>query len=165
MRNLLFLSTVLLSLSGCLSNDVLDKDLDDTNFKESSFYTSGDFNRLFGLTVVSTDFVVVTSPLGDTACRPTYTLRLNQNFVEGLSQEWSDQIAITLYKDENVNPEDGHEYVFNSNYDQTFEFAGKAVDCDATSSEIDARLVLIAPTGGRATASIQRTTLAIEIVR
>ncbi len=161
MRNFILLLIISTSLFGCLNNDVLDKDLDNTNFKESSFYISGDFDQKFGFTVQNVELKTITGPLGDVLCKPRYTLRLNDDFVARLNQEWSDEVVLSLYKDELVENPDVVLY-FDSDYGQSFEFAGKAIDCNATTSDLQARFVLVAPNTGRATASIERKTVTIN---
>jgi len=163
MRNFILLLIASFAISGCLNNDVLDKDLEDTNFKESDFYTSGNFDSQFSFTIEDVQLKTIVNPTdpSDTLCVPTYTLRLNDNFVQNLEQEWSDQVILELYKDGVPKDDDGVEFSFTSNYGQSFQFTGKAIECNATSSEVQARLFLIAPNTGRATASILRKIIPI----
>lgn len=163
MRNFILFSIGLLSLAGCLKHDVLDKDLDKTNFQESDFYTSGDFSREFGFTVENVDLKTIVNPIdpNDILCKPTYTLRLNDDFVSDLSKEWSHEIVLKLYEDQSTFEEDSVTYSFHVNYGQSFEFVGKAIECNATSSDLDARIILIAPNNGRATATLERRTIPI----
>lgn len=161
MRNFIFLIISIFSLSACLNNDILDKDLDNPNFQESDFYTSGDFHREFGFTVDSKTVTIITSQWGDTLCKPIYTLRLNDDFVQDLEKEWSGEIVLKLYADKSTFETDSVTYDFHHDYGQPFQFAGKSIDCDASSSDLDARITLIAPNTGRVTASIERKTLNI----
>lgn len=163
MRSFIFLLITSLSITACLNNGVLDKDKENSNFKESDFYTSGDFDRQFNFTVENVDLKTIVNPNdpSDILCEPTYTLRLNDNFAARLNAEWSDQIIITLFADELTADDKGIEFVFNKNYGQSIQFSGQAIECNATTSELGARLVLMAPNTGRATASITRKTLKI----
>lgn len=161
MRNFILLTITSITLLGCLKKDMLDKDLDNSNFKESNFYTSDDFDNQLGFVVDNTTLRIITSPLGDTLCSPTYTLRLNENFVANLNKEWSDKVILKLYQDKSTQEVDSVTYVFPSNYGQTFLFTGKGIECNATTSNLDARLILEAPKG-RATASVGRKTININ---
>src|SRR5690606_41192346 len=71
-RSLLFPYTTLFR---SLNNDVLDKDLEDTNFKESDFYTSGNFDSQFSFTIEDVQLKTIVNPTdpSDTLCVPTYT--------------------------------------------------------------------------------------------
>lgn len=164
MRNSILLLAVTFSLFGCLKNDVLDKDLESSNFKESDFYTSGDFQNQFGFTIESVKLKTIVNPNdpSDILCEPTYTMRLIDSFLAGLNEGWSDKIILKLYQSNTTLEVDSVTYVLYPNYNQEFLFKGQAIECNATTSKLDARLVLEAPTTGRATASIDRKTVNIS---
>jgi len=157
MQKILYILITGLCLSACLKKDILDEDLNDPNFQESDFFTSGEFNSQFDFIIESVDLKTIVNPTdpNDIRCEPTYTLRLNDNFVTGLTKEWSNKVVLKLYQDSLTPPRDAVTFEFNDNYGQSIKFEGTDIECNATSSDLEAAIFLFAPSG-RATASIER---------
>lgn len=150
MKKLLYIFGILAIATACLTNDILDKDLDDTNFQESDFFLSGNFASGFKITY-TTIRVDTIEGNSDPRCKPIYTLHLDPSYSQQLAENWSDQIKIMVYRGEQ-NP--ASEYTMKSSYNSTFETNFGSMDCNTSEITQKFRLELIDPITQRVSAAV-----------
>lgn len=139
-----------LTLSACLKNDILDEDLTGSNFKQSEFYTSGDFSESFNFTVKSTEMSVITNET-DTLCSPRFTVHLEKSFASKLETNWDGEIYLG-----SINLTD--------DLLQIFTIGGSPVPCNASYSVSQPTLNLIDPKTQRVSLSFTKD-ITLPIIR
>ncbi len=154
MQKILYILITGLCLSACLKKDILDDDLSGTNFKQSEFYTSGEFVNMLDMTVDSTRLDVITNGLGDTLCKTLFTGRLDEAFIQSLEENWDGEIQIVQVEDTD----------FTSNPRRSFSLRGAPAECDAESSTAEIEILLVDPNTQRITVR-QNKILTLPIVR
>lgn len=149
MQRLLLLLIIPAVLTSCLKHDVLKKETN-TSFRESDFYTSGEFQREFDIVILDTQIVTTKAPDGTKLCQPIFTFGLTDNFIQQLEAHWEDEIEIIISEEK---PTSGVETYRAVNYSTKFrtEQRGK-VEC-GQQLYFYLQLNLIDPGTGRVVAS------------
>lgn len=155
MRKLILLVSISALMSSCLKNDVLkDEYTQDVNFKESSFYTSGQFDSEFDISVDELIVEKVVRQSGDTACRATVTFHIADDYLEKIASIWDGPVKVIA----NENPDfpgDKKETPQSNNLNVQLTYIPKPVICDTYVSFL-VRLELIDPHTTRVSAHTQR---------
>ncbi|WP_417592275.1 hypothetical protein [Owenweeksia hongkongensis] len=154
MRKILYILIAGIGLAACLKKDILADDLSGTNFKQSEFYTSGQFVNMLDMTVSSTRLEIITNGLGDTLCKTFFTGSLEETFVQALDENWDGEIQIVQVEDTD----------FTSNPRRSFTLRGAPAECDADSSTAEIEILLVDPNTQRITVR-QNKILTLPIVR
>lgn len=152
---LIFLS--ILASTACLKNDILDKDLEGTNFKQSDFYVSGDFVAKFDMEVLAIEVDTTENSQVGEICRYTYQLKLNSDYVTQLDNNWDDNAQI-VYRTIG-SPYTYLTFPLGTDYGQSFTLSTPAGGCNSPTSEVDLHIELIDPETGRVSATFDYKTL------
>lgn len=154
---LIFISAIL--SVACLKNDILDKDLDGTNFQQSEFYQSGDFVAQFDVDVLDLEIDTTQNSQVGSVCRYTYQLKLKSNYVAQLNNNWEDNARIVFRTI--GTPYTYIEYPLNTDYGKSFTLSTPAGGCNSATSDVDLHLELIDPHTGRVSATFDYKTISL----
>ncbi len=152
-----FLLFILLGVlfTGCLKRDILKDDLTNANFRETDFFTTGDFESELTFTVDQVELTQVITSTGDTLCRPTITLHLNDDYASRLNINWKDEIRIVLGGD---HLQDKLVYTLSPGYTHPLLYKHELKNCGFSGFiSFDYRLELLDPNTTRVSVVVEKT--------
>ena len=121
-----------------------------TSFRESEFYTSGEFQREFDIVILDTQIVTTKAADGTFLCKPIFTFGLTDNFIQLLEANWEDEIEITISE---IKPNSETETYITANYSTQFRTLKRGkVECGQR-LYFNLQLNLLDPNTGRVVAS------------
>lgn len=142
MKNAVFIPLLILILSGCLRNDVLDDELLGTNFQESEFYTSGRFENDLDLAISNLIMDRVANNQGDTVCVPDFKFTLPPDYVQSLSEEWEGNLRLLLIKGQGPAQTEIEYILSQGEYGAVQSIRWSSVSCSRDTLAIPIRLEL-----------------------
>ncbi len=139
MKKLILFGLTAILLVACMKHDVLKQDATG-NFRESEFYTSGQFQFDFDI-VVSNIVITSSGNPGQLLCRPAFDISVAENFITKLENDWNGSYKLIVTDSKPF----ATPFIFNTtNLHQPYSVSLSAISCSQP-NYFDVRLELISP--------------------